>query len=303
MGGDMTRRLLWGKHEVVAYDTQADKACGLVQSGAEFAASLPDLVNRLDAPRTLWLMLPAGEATESTMQALMPLLVAGDVMIDGGNSYYKDTLRRAAVLQQHGLHLVDVGTSGGVWGLKEGYCLMVGGEDAIVGRLHSIFESLAPARDKGWGHVGPVGAGHFAKMVHNGIEYGLMQAYAEGFEILHARKDMHFDLHQLAEIWRNGAVIRSWLLDLTAAALEQDAELTGIADYVPDSGEGRWAVSEAIDLDVPAPIITQALLARISSRQTESYAAKMLAVMRHQFGGHSVGYGTQSADPSSKPAR
>ena len=289
MGGDMTRRLLRShRHEVVAYDLEPSRVEELVQVGAEGATSLQDLVGKLTPPRVLWLMLPAGNATECTLDALIPLSNEGDIIIDGGNTNYKDTLRRAGHLQEHGLHLVDVGASGGVWGLKNGYCLMVGGEEALVDRLRSIFEALAPAPDQGWGYVGPSGAGHFAKMVHNGIEYGLMQAYAEGLEILRAKKEYDFDLHQVTEIWRRGSVIRSWLLDLAASALEEDADLTDVAASVPDSGEGRWMVAEAIDLGVPAPAITAALLSRLSSRQHESYSAKVLVAMRHQFGGHEI---------------
>ena len=288
MGGNMARRLLQGGHQVVAYDVSPDKVHELMAEGAEGAASLPDLVNKLTPPRVVWLMLPAGEVTESTLEALLSLLAADDIVVDGGNSNYKDTLRRAARLREHGLHMMDVGTSGGIWGLQEGYCLMVGGDEADVERLRDALETLAPGRDKGWGHVGPLGAGHFVKMVHNAIEYGLMQAYAEGLEILHAKKELDLDLYQIAEIWRHGSVIRSWLLDLTAAALQEDQNLADVVGYVPDTGEGRWAVAEAIALDVPAPAITLALLARLASRQEESYSAKVLAAMRGRFGGHEV---------------
>lgn len=233
-------------------------------------------------------MVPAGEPTESTIDDLAGYLIAGDAIIDGGNSNYKDTMRRAKTLAKNDIHLIDAGTSGGVWGLAEGYSLMIGGEDEAVERLQPIFESLAPAADKGWGHVGPAGAGHFVKMVHNGIEYGLMQAYAEGFEIMKSKKDFNLDLHRVAEIWRYGSVVRSWLLDLTAEALEQDQELSEIKGWVADSGEGRWTVAEAIDLDVPAPVITLSLLMRFISRQDDTYAAKVLAAMRNQFGGHAV---------------
>ncbi len=222
------------------------------------------------------------------IDSLLDILSPGDTIIDGGNSNYKDTMRRAARVAARGLHFVDVGTSGGVWGLTEGYSMMVGGEEAVVERLRPVFETLAPAPDKGWGRVGPGGAGHFVKMVHNGIEYGLMQAYAEGFEILKAKKDFELDLHHVAEIWRYGSVVRSWLLDLTAAALAEDQDLSDIRGWVADSGEGRWTVAEAIDQDVPAPVITLSLLMRLVSRQDESYAAKLLAAMRHQFGGHEV---------------
>nr|MBC7244440.1 decarboxylating 6-phosphogluconate dehydrogenase [Chloroflexota bacterium] len=288
MGGNMARRLLRAGHRVVGYDSDPQKVQDLVQEGVKGARSLADVVDKLRPPRIVWCMLPAGEATESAIEALIPLLDKGDVIIDGGNANYKDTLRRSAHVREHGLHFVDVGTSGGIWGLTEGYCLMIGGEEIIVQQLVPIFQALAPAPDKGWGHVGPNGAGHFVKMVHNGIEYGLMQSYAEGFEILHSKKEFPLDLHQIAQIWRYGSVIRSWLLDLTAAALQEDQSLSGVKGWVADSGEGRWTVAEAIDLDVPAPILTLSLLMRLASRQEESYAAKLLAVMRKWFGGHEV---------------
>jgi 6-phosphogluconate dehydrogenase len=233
-------------------------------------------------------MVPAGEPTESTVDALADLLSPRDIIVDGGNSNYKDTMRRAAKAAAEGLHFVDVGTSGGIWGLAEGYSMMVGGDEEAVERLRPVLETLAPAPDQGWGHVGPSGAGHFTKMVHNGIEYGLMQAYAEGFEIMRAKKEFNLNLHQVSEIWRFGSVVRSWLLDLTAAALAGDPELSDIKGWVADSGEGRWTVFEAVDLDVPAPVITQALQAHFVSRQGESFAAKLLAAMRNQFGGHAV---------------
>ncbi|MCX7756584.1 MAG: decarboxylating 6-phosphogluconate dehydrogenase, partial [Anaerolineales bacterium] len=246
------------------------------------------LAAALPAPRVAWVMVPAGAATDAVIEELSALFAPGDTIIDGGNTFYKDDIRRAAALKEKGIRYVDVGTSGGVWGLKEGYSLMIGGDPEAVAPLRPLFETLAPAPDKGWGHVGGVGAGHFVKMIHNGIEYGLMQAYAEGFEILRTKRDYAFDLHQVAEIWRYGSVVRSWLLDLTANALSQDQELSEIAGYVPDSGEGRWTVFEAVDLDVPAPVITLALQQRFISRQEESYAAKLLAAMRNQFGGHEV---------------
>ena len=233
-------------------------------------------------------MVPSGDATESTKRALESLLSAGDTVVDGGNSNYKDTQRRAKELAAHGIHFVDCGTSGGVWGLENGYSLMIGGSEAVVERLRPIFEALAPAKDRGWGRVGPSGAGHFTKMIHNGIEYGLMQAYAEGFSILAHKQDLDLDLHGIAEIWRHGSVVRSWLLDLTAAALKENPAMSGIAPHVSDSGEGRWTVQEAIDLDVPAPVITLALLARLRSRDDESYADRLLAAMRQQFGGHAI---------------
>ncbi|HEV2608408.1 MAG TPA: decarboxylating 6-phosphogluconate dehydrogenase, partial [Xanthomonadaceae bacterium] len=245
-------------------------------------------VARLHAPRTVWMMVPAGEITDGTVASLIVLLAPGDCIIDGGNSNYKDTLRRAAVCTGKKIDFVDSGTSGGVWGLEQGYSLMIGGDAAVVERLRPIFESLAPASDQGWGRVGPVGSGHFTKMIHNGIEYGMMQAYAEGFSILQHKKDFALDLHQVAEIWRYGSVVRSWLLDLTSDALGKNPTMAGIAPYVVDSGEGRWTVAEAIDLDVPAPIITQSLIERLRSRDSESFTDKLLSAMRNEFGGHAI---------------
>ncbi len=288
MGGNMTRRLLRGGHRVVAHDRIGARTQEMMEEGAEAAFSLEELVGKLTPPRVVWTMLPAGDVTESAIEALLPLLSKGDVIVDGGNSNYTDTLRRGARLREHGLHLVDVGTSGGIWGLSEGYSMMIGGEKAVVERLRPIFVTLAPAPDKGWGYVGPAGAGHFVKMVHNGIEYGVMQAYAEGFEILRAKEGFDLDLHQIAEIWRYGSVIRSWLLGLIAVVLEEDQDLSDIKGWVADSGEGRWMVAEAINLDVPAPVITMSLLMRFVSRQEGSYAAKLLAAMRKGFGGHVV---------------
>ncbi len=288
MGANMTSRLLRGGHEVVAFDLGEEAVKKAESEGAEGARTLAEAVEKLAAPRVVWVMVPAGKITESVIGELAELLSAGDTIIDGGNTMYKDDMRRAAELAEKNIHYVDVGTSGGVWGLAEGYSMMIGGETEVVSRLSPIFETLAPAADLGWGHVGPVGAGHFVKMIHNGIEYGMMQAYAEGFEIMHAKKDFGLDLHQVAEIWRHGSVVRSWLLDLTANALEGDQDLSDIAGYVSDSGEGRWTVFEAVDLDVPAPVITLSLQRRFSSRQNESYAAKILAAMRNQFGGHAV---------------
>lgn len=290
MGANMARRLARGGHRVVVYNRSPDKAVALAQEEphVDAAQTLADLVALLTAPRTAWVMVPAGDATESTVAELLATLAPGDVIVDGGNSNYKDTIRRAAQVEAQGLFLVDVGTSGGVWGLAEGYSMMVGGRPEAVGRLRLALETLAPAPDRGWGHVGPSGAGHFTKMVHNGIEYGMMQAYAEGFEILKAKTDLGLDLHQVAEIWRHGSVVRSWLLDLTAAALAEDPDLAGLQGWVADSGEGRWTVAEALDLDIPAPVITLSLLMRLVSRQEERYAAKLLAALRAQFGGHAV---------------
>jgi 6-phosphogluconate dehydrogenase len=288
MGANMTKRLLAGGHQVIVTDLSTDAVAAAEHDGAAGAKDLADLVRQLTSPRVIWVMVPSGNPTESTITALMSLLSPGDVVIDGGNSNYKDSVRRGATLAEEGIHFVDAGTSGGVWGLKEGYSLMVGGSADAITLVRPVLETLAPAPDKGWGHVGPVGAGHFTKMIHNGIEYGLMQAYAEGFEILRAKQEFDLDLHQVAEIWRFGSVVRSWLLDLTANALEEDQELSGIKGWVADSGEGRWTIFEAIDQDVPAPVITLSLMARFTSRQDESYAAKLLAAMRNQFGGHAI---------------
>ena len=288
MGANMAQRLSSGGHRVVGFDFKLEARKRVEQHGAESVAALDALAVKLVAPRTLWMMVPSGEATETTVNALLPLLAAGDTVIDGGNSNYKDTQRRARHFTDRKVNYVDCGTSGGVWGLAEGYSLMIGGEESVVERLRPIFETLAPAPDRGWGRVGPSGAGHFTKMIHNGIEYGLMQAYAEGFSIMQHKEEFELDLHQVAEIWRNGSVVRSWLLDLTAIALKENPALHGIAPFVPDSGEGRWTVAEAIDLNVPAPAITLALIARLASRDSDSFAAKMLSAMRNQFGGHEI---------------
>ena len=288
MGANMTARLIRGGHEVVAFDRSADAVRAAAGGGAAAAASLDDLVARLVPPRAVWVMVPSGAPTEATVDALAAALGRGDVVVDGGNSNYKDSVRRAASLAARGLHFVDCGTSGGVWGLAEGYSMMVGGEAEAVERLRPILETLAPGRERGWGHVGPSGSGHFVKMVHNGIEYGLMQAYAEGFSILAHKEQMGLDLAQVAEIWRHGSVVRSWLLDLAARALAENPAMEGIAPFVPDSGEGRWTVAEAIDLDVPAPVITLALVQRLRSRDAESYADRLLSALRNQFGGHAV---------------
>ncbi len=288
MGGNMASRLLKGGHGVVVFDRNKDAISDAEADGAVGAASLEDLVAKLEAPRAVWIMVPSGDATESLLGELSRLLAEGDTLIDGGNSNYKNTQRRAEDLNEQGISFVDVGTSGGVWGLAEGYSMMIGGETSVVERLRPVFETLAPAPDRGWGHVGSNGAGHFVKMVHNGIEYGLMQSYAEGFEIMKAKEKFDLDLHSIAEIWRYGSVVRSWLLDLTARALQEDVELSDIKGWVADSGEGRWTVAEAIELNIPAPVMTLSLMARLISRQEESYAAKLLAAMRNQFGGHAV---------------
>ncbi len=288
MGANMTRRLTKGGHKVVVFDRNADAVKQLAGEGAIAATSLQDMMGKLKGPRAVWIMVPSGNATEQTIMDLMGVLAKGDTVIDGGNSNYKDSMRRADMLAAAGLNFVDVGTSGGIWGLTEGYSLMMGGQKDIVAALNPIFETLAPAKDKGWGYVGPHGAGHFVKMVHNGIEYGMMQAYAEGFDLLRKKKVMDFDLHSIAEIWQHGSVVRSWLLDLTESALKQNPMLDGIAAWVPDSGEGRWTVVESIDLDCPIPVITASLQARFASRDQEPFSYKLLAAMRNQFGGHGV---------------
>lgn len=289
MGANMARRLIQGGHEVVGYNLETAVTHELAnEAGLIPAESLAEAVEKLDAPRVVWVMVPSGKPTASVISNLSELLAAGDLVVDGGNSNYKETMQRGEMLAAVGIQFVDVGTSGGVWGLEQGYSMMVGGSDDAVARLRPVLETLAPGPAQGWGHVGPRGAGHFVKMVHNGIEYGLMQAYAEGFEIMQAKEPFGLDLHQIAEIWRFGSVVRSWLLDLTANALAEDPHLSTIKGYVPDSGEGRWTVAEAIDLDIPAPVITHALMARFVSRQDESFAAKLLAAMRNQFGGHAV---------------
>ena len=288
MGGNMTRRLLRGGHRVVAWARDPEAVRTLVDEGAVGAESLEDVVGKLDAPRVVWLMVPSGGPTEDTARRLAGLLEEGDTVVDGGNSLYRDTVRRGAALAEKGIGYADVGTSGGVWGLAEGYSMMVGGEGEAVERLRPALETLAPGKDRGWGHVGPSGSGHFVKMVHNGIEYGMMQAYAEGFALMRRKEEFGLDLHQVSEIWRDGSVVRSWLLDLTAGALSEGADLEGLAPYVQDSGEGRWTVVEAIELGVALPVITAALEQRFSSRETDNYANKLLNAMRNQFGGHEL---------------
>ncbi len=288
MGANMNIRLTRGGHQLVVFDRNREPVDAAEKIGSIGAVSFEDLVSKLSAPRAIWVMVPSGDPTEQSIQQLIELLEPGDIVIDGGNSNYHDTMRRANMLRSRGLHFVDVGTSGGIWGLAEGYSMMIGGEQEAVERLRPIFETLAPAPDQGWGHVGPSGAGHFVKMVHNGIEYGMMQAFAEGFEIMHAKTELNLDVAQISEIWRHGSVVRSWLLDLTANALRENKDLDGIAPWVADSGEGRWTVQESIDLDVPAPVITLSLMMRFVTRQENSYAARLLAAMRNQFGGHAI---------------
>ena len=288
MGGNMAQRLVRSGHRVAGFVRKPDALKEMEGKGIVPVTTLEALVNELKAPRIVWLMIPAGAAVDETIAALLPLLSADDVIIDGGNSNYKDTQRRAQMLKANQIHYVDTGTSGGVWGLENGYSIMVGGDEHVVEMLRPILETLAPAPDKGWGRVGPNGAGHFTKMIHNGIEYGMMQAYGEGFAILRHKKEFNLDLHQIAEIWRDGSVVQSWLLDLTAAALAENPGLEGIAPYVADSGEGRWTVAEAIDLDVAAPVITLALLQRLQSRDSEAFSNKLLSALRNQFGGHAM---------------
>ena len=285
MGANMATRLIQGGHEVVVFDLDPAAVERAAAAGATGAAGLADLVAALPAPRVVWVMVPAGAATDTTIEQLRDLLSAGDVVVDGGNARWTDTQRRAAALSDRGIALVDAGTSGGIWGLAEGYCLMVGGPPEAIASVQDALETLAPP--DGWAHVGPTGAGHFTKMVHNGIEYALMQAYAEGFELLD-RGPYDLDLPQIAEVWRHGSVVRSWLLDLGAAALRDDPGLSGISGYVEDSGEGRWTVEAAIDAAVPTPTIAMALFARFSSRNPDAFSNRMLAALRNQFGGHAV---------------
>jgi 6-phosphogluconate dehydrogenase len=286
MGGNMVRRLVEGGHEVIVYDASADAVTAHVAKGVTGAKSLADIAQRLPPRRIVWVMVPAGAPVESTIEELVPHLSRGDIVIDGGNSNFRDSRRRAAALEAKGIELVDVGTSGGVWGLTLGYCLMIGGSPSAFRHCEPIFRTLAPP--EGYAHVGPAGAGHYVKMVHNGIEYGMLQAYAEGYEILHAAQDFALDLGRIAKLWNHGSVVRSWLNELAERAFSRDAELADIRGYVEDSGEGRWTVEEAMRLDVPAPVITLSLLARFRSRQEESFGAKVIAALRNEFGGHAV---------------
>jgi 6-phosphogluconate dehydrogenase len=288
MGLNMATRLVRGGHRVIGFARSKETVQEAVNIGAEGADTLENAVAKLNAPRIVWVMVPSGQTTDDTINKLEGLLQKGDTVIDGGNSNYKDSVRHAAQLEAKGIDFVDCGTSGGIWGLSEGYSLMIGGQVEAVEKMRPIFETLAPAADKGWGRVGPHGAGHFTKMIHNGIEYGMMQAFAEGFSILKAKQEFGLDLAQISEIWQHGSVVRSWLLDLAANALKEDAKLEDIKPWVADSGEGRWTVFESIDLDVPAPIITLALQMRFASRDDENFSARMLAALRNQFGGHAI---------------
>ena len=285
MGASMTERLLQGGHKLITYDRSPEAIQRCVDKGAVGAHSLADFVKQLTPPRVIWLMVPSGEPVDLTIEQLLPSLLENDIIIDGGNSHYKDSIRRAQKLKQVGIHFVDAGTSGGIWGLQEGYCLMIGGEKAIVEQLEPIFKTLAP--ENGFAHVGASGAGHFVKMVHNGIEYGMLQAYGEGFEMLKA-SPFEFDLGKISHLWNQGSVVRSWLLELAENAFQKDPQLSAIKGYVEDSGEGRWAVLEAVEREIPASILTLSLFARYASRQEDSFSAKVIAALRNEFGGHAV---------------
>jgi 6-phosphogluconate dehydrogenase len=286
MGGNMVQRLTQGGHEIIVYDQSAASVKAHVGKGVKAAKDLAELVKQLTPRRVVWIMLPAGAAVESTIEQLAARLSRGDIVVDGGNSNFRDSLRRADTLKSRGIEFVDVGTSGGIWGLTLGYCLMVGASPAAFRYCEPIFGTLAAP--EGYAHVGPPGAGHYVKMVHNGVEYGMLQAYAEGYEILHASQDFNFDLGEIARLWNHGSVVRSWLNELAEGAFSADRQLAGIRGYVEDSGEGRWTVEEAMRLNVPAPVITLSLLARFRSRQEESFGAKVIAALRKEFGGHAV---------------
>ena len=288
MGGNMAQRLVAGGHRVVTFDRNAAVVTASRDFGAVATSSLEEVVSKLAAPKAIWMMLPPGQPTENTLGELAKLLSPGDAILDGGNANYKDSMRRGEKLAAQGIDFIDVGTSGGIWGLAEGYSLMVGGNEATVKRLEPIFHTLAPAPDQGYSRVGPSGAGHFTKMVHNGVEYGLMQAYAEGFEMLAAKEEFALDLPAIADTWRYGSVVRSWLLDLASDALKADPKLESLDSYVDDSGEGRWTVEESVELAVPIPVITLSLQARFRSRQKQPFGGRLLAALRNQFGGHSV---------------
>ncbi len=286
MGGNMVQRLLQGEHDLVVWDRSAEAIAESVARGATGARGIADVCARLRPPRVVWMMVPAGSPVDETMEALRPHLAKGDILVDGGNSNFHDTVRRAAALAADGIEYVDCGTSGGVWGLEMGYCLMIGGSERAFATCEPIFRTLAP--ESGYAHLGKSGAGHYVKMIHNGIEYGMLQAYAEGYEILHASRDFDLDLHRIAGLWNHGSVVRSWLNELAESAFEKDGDLGSIRGYVSDSGMGRWTVQEAIDLDVPAPVLTLSLIARLRSRQPDSFSAKVIAALRNEFGGHAV---------------
>jgi 6-phosphogluconate dehydrogenase len=288
MGGNMAERLRLAGHRVIGFDFNKDAVQKLTDAGSVGVHSLKEMDEAFTGRRAVWIMVPQGDPVDQTIAGLKPFMQPGDIFIDGGNSNYKDSQRRHEELKKEGFEFVDVGTSGGIWGITEGYSMMVGGDEEVVDYLKPIFEALAPAPNEGWGRVGPSGAGHFVKMVHNGIEYGIMQAYAEGFSIMKAKEPLNLDLVQISEIWRYGSVVRSWLLDLTADALKKNPTLDGLEAYVPDSGEGRWTVFEAIDLNVSAPVITESLIRRLRSREVNNFTDRMLSVMRNEFGGHTV---------------
>ena len=288
MGANMARRLIRGGIEVVVSNRSPGPIAELAGEGAVGASSIEDLVGKLDSPRTVWLMVPAGAVTDAALDSVTPLLETGDIVIDGGNSNYKDSIRRGEALSSQGLRFLDVGTSGGIWGLERGYSMMIGGDRSAFDHIEQVFQTLAPGADRGYGYVGPTGAGHFTKMVHNGIEYGMMQAMAEGFEIMHKKTDLGLDLAAVGRIWQHGSVVSSWLLDLAVAALDDDHDLSGLEAYVEDSGEVRWTVLEAVDLDSAAPVITLSLLRRFRSRDPSPFSDRMLAALRNQFGGHAV---------------
>ncbi len=289
MGGNMARRLRRANIEVVGHNrTLATTQDLAVETGLEAAESIPNLIAQLESPRVVWLMLPAGKITEDAIELVLPLLDKDDILVDGANSWFKDSMRRAEKVQTHGIHYVDAGVSGGVWGLENGYALMVGGDDYAIQRITPLLKALAPAPDKGWLHCGPVGSGHYVKMVHNGIEYGMMQAYAEGFSLMKSRDDFAIDLGAVAEMWRHGSVVRSWLLDLSADFLSEDQELEDLEPFVADSGEGRWTAIEAVEQGVPAPVMSLATMMRFSSQGKGDYGNKMLAMMRKGFGGHAI---------------
>jgi 6-phosphogluconate dehydrogenase len=285
MGANMAERLVRSGHWVISYDRSAEAIQRVVDKGAAGAHSLADLIKQLTAPRTIWLMVPSGDPVDQTIEQLLPQLARDDVIVDGGNSNYKDSIRRAEKLKPQGIHFVDAGTSGGIWGLQLGYCMMIGGEKQIVDRLEPIFVTLAP--QGGYAHVGPNGAGHFVKMIHNGIEYGMLQAYGEGFELLQASQ-FDLDLGKIAHLWNQGSVVRSWLLELAESAFAKDPQLASIRGYVEDSGEGRWTVQEAMEREIPAPVLMLSLFARFASRQGDSFSAKVIAALRNEFGGHAV---------------
>lgn len=289
MGGNMVRRLRRGGIDVAGFDFSKETVDSLAsEEGMVAASSVADAVGKLSSPRLIWLMLPSGDITENQIKELLPMLSRGDIIIDGGNSNYHDSERRGAWLAEQGIGFMDCGTSGGVWGLENGYCLMVGGTDEVVGHMKPVLQTLAPAKDRGWAHVGPVGAGHFTKMIHNGIEYGMMQSFAEGLDLLRGKKEFNIDLAQVTELWRHSSVVRSWLLDLTAEALKDDQNLEDIAPFVPDSGEGRWTVVESIDQGVAAPVLSLALQMRFNSQDEKGYGYRLLSMMRNAFGGHAI---------------